>query len=115
MRSAKSQRELVKPPVVVPENWQGEILDGYTFSFGQAVQDGPKRQSVEFSYIGTSAVFTPPQARLAWSGVIMIVAPTPMRSLCPKTLDDLQAPNVSFRSACRSGPLESNFPTYSEC
>jgi hypothetical protein len=63
MRSAKPKRELVRPPVVGPGNWKSEILDGYTFSFGQAVQDGPPRRSVEFSYIIMQAIFTSPEAR----------------------------------------------------
>jgi hypothetical protein len=64
--------------VIEPGNWQGEILDGYTVSFGQAVQHGPPRRSVEFSYITMSAVLTSPEARFAWP-VIMVFVPTPIK------------------------------------
>jgi len=67
---------LLNPPEVKPGNWQGEILDGYTVSLGQVVQNGPPRQSVEFSYIVTPAVFTSPDAQFA-PGIVMIFAPTP--------------------------------------
>ena len=80
MRSAKPKRELVRPPVVGPGNWQSEILGGYTVSFGQAAQEGPPRRSVEFSYIIMQAIFTSPEARFAWPGVIMIFAPTPIKA-----------------------------------
>jgi hypothetical protein len=80
MRPAKQKRKLVKPPVVGPGNWQGEILDGYIVSFGQAVQDGSPRRSVEFSYIVMPAVFTSPNAQFAWPGIVLILAPTPMKA-----------------------------------
>ena len=56
-----------------------KYLDGYTVSFGQAVQNGPPRRSVEFSYIIMPAVFTSPEAQFACPGVILILAPTPMK------------------------------------
>jgi hypothetical protein len=65
MSPAKRKTPFPNPPEVKPGDWQGEILDGYTFSFGQAVQRGPPRQSVEFSYIVTVAIFTSPDARFA--------------------------------------------------
>jgi hypothetical protein len=80
MRPAKQKAKLPDTPVVEPGNWQGEILEGYTVSFGQAVQDGPPRRSVEFSYIVTPAVFTSPKAQFAWPGIILIFAPTPIRT-----------------------------------
>jgi hypothetical protein len=102
MRSAKSKRELVKPPVIRPGNWQGEVLKGYTVSFGQAVQEGPPRQSVEVSYIVTPAIFTAPDAQFAWPGIILIFAPTPIQPkfsgagllLCAKRLLSL---NLSLK------------------
>jgi hypothetical protein len=63
MRSAKQKRTLVKPPEIKAGNWHGEVLGGYTISFGQAVQDGPPRRSVEFSYIVMPAVLTSPHRR----------------------------------------------------
>jgi hypothetical protein len=34
---------------VRPGNWRGEIVSGGTLNFGQVVQEGPPRQSVEFT------------------------------------------------------------------
>ncbi|OMI09267.1 hypothetical protein BSN85_17185 [Bradyrhizobium brasilense] len=84
MPRATKKRPVINPPEVEPGSWQGELLDGHTVSFGQAVQDGPPRRSVEFSYIVIPAVFTPPKARFVWPGAIMIFAPTPMK---PESLD----------------------------
>jgi hypothetical protein len=83
MRSAKQKRMLVKPPVVGPGNWHGEILGGGTVNFGQVVQHNPGRQSVEFSYLVISAIFTPPEKQFTWPGVVLIFAPTPMKSVRP--------------------------------
>jgi hypothetical protein len=51
----------------------------YTISFAQAVQDGPPRRSVEFSYIVMPAVFASPNTQFAWLDIILIFAPTPMK------------------------------------
>src|SRR5579871_6964098 len=83
MRAAKSQRELLKPPVVEPGKWHGEILSGGTFNLGQVVQHNPGRQSVEFSYLVISAIFTPPEKQFTWPGVVLIFAPTPIKSARP--------------------------------
>ena len=83
MRPAKSRREIVKPPAVQPGNWHGEILGGVTVNFGQVVQHNPGRQSVEFSYLVISAIFTPPEKQFTWPGVVLIFAPTPMKSVHP--------------------------------
>jgi hypothetical protein len=80
MSRVAKKRPPLNPPEVKPGNWQSEILDGYTISFGQIMQDGPPRRSVEFSYIVTSAVFTWPNAQFAWPGIILIFAPTPMKT-----------------------------------
>jgi hypothetical protein len=64
MPAAAKNTAFLNPPEVKPSNWQGEILDGYAVSFGQAVQRGPPRQSVEFSYIVTS-IFTSPDTQFA--------------------------------------------------
>jgi hypothetical protein len=79
MRAAKQSRGRLKPPEITLSNSQGEILDGDTASFGQAVQDGPPRQSADVSYIVMSAIFTSPNAQFAWPGVILIFAPTPLQ------------------------------------
>ena len=80
MSRATKKRPFLNPPEVRPGNWQGEILDGYTVSLGQVVQDGPPRQSIEFSYIVTPAVFTSPNAQFAWPGIVLIFAPTPLKT-----------------------------------
>lgn len=49
-------------------------------SFGQVVQDGPPRRSVEFTYMIMPAALTMPEARFTWPGVIMIMTPTPMKT-----------------------------------
>jgi hypothetical protein len=47
------------------------------------VQGGPPRQSIEFSYFVTPAVFTSPNAQFAWPGIVLIFAPTPMKTEFP--------------------------------
>lgn len=71
-------------PAVRPGNWRGELLGGCTVNFGQVVQPGPQRQSVEFSYMIMPAALTMPEARFTWPGVIMIMAPTPMKTEFPE-------------------------------
>ena len=80
MSRATRKRPFLNPPEVKPGNWQGEILDGYTVSLGQVVQDGPPWRSVEFSYIVTPAVFTSPDAQFAWPGIVLIFAPIPLKT-----------------------------------
>ena len=70
-------------PEVRPGNWKGEIVGGFTVNFGQVVQGGPPRQSVEFTYMIVPAALTMPEARFTWSGVIMIMTPTPMKTKFP--------------------------------
>lgn len=74
------KRLLPNLPEIRPGNWQGEILDGYTISPGQVVQDGPPRRSMEFSYIVTPAVFTSPDVQFAWPGIVLIFAPTQLKT-----------------------------------
>ena len=100
MRPAKQKRTL-QPPVVRPGNWHGEILGGGTVNFGQVVQHNPGRQSVEFSYLVISAIFTPPERDFTWPGVILIFAPTPMRLVRP------DAGDVRFLGRQWSGVAES--------
>ncbi|WP_441281120.1 hypothetical protein [Tardiphaga sp. 862_B3_N1_1] len=49
-------------------------------NFGQVVQPGPDRQSVEFTYIVMPGAFIGPDASFAWPGIVLIMAPTPMRT-----------------------------------
>lgn len=81
-RDAKEKLSF-KPPDVKPGNWRGEIVGGYSVNFGQVVQPGPPRRSVEFTYMIMPAAFTMPEARFIWPGVIMIVTPTPMKTEFP--------------------------------
>lgn len=83
MQSAKQKRRLVKPPVIELGNWHGEILGGGTVNLGQVVQHNPARQSVEFSYLVIPAIFTPPEPQFTWPGVVLIFAPTPMKTVRP--------------------------------
>jgi hypothetical protein len=82
MRAAK-KRPFLNPPEVRPGNWRGEILGGRTVNFGQTVQLGPPRRSIGFSYLVIPAIFTPQEARFTWPGVILIFAPTPMKTVSP--------------------------------
>lgn len=74
-RDAKKKPSF-KMPDVKPGNWRGEILGSCTVNFGQVVQPGAPRQSIEFTYMIMPAAFTMPEARFTWPGVIMIVTPT---------------------------------------
>lgn len=81
-RTAK-KRPAFKLPEIRPGNWRGEIFGSCTVNFGQVVQPGPPRQSVEFTYIIMPASLTMPEAHFTWPGVIMIMTPTPMKTEFP--------------------------------
>lgn len=81
-RNAKKKTSL-KLPYIKPGNWCGEILGSCTVNFGQVVQPGPPRQSVEFTYMLMPAAFTMPEERFTCPGVIMIMTPTPMKTEFP--------------------------------
>jgi hypothetical protein len=78
-----NKKSSFRRPDVKPGNWRGEILGGCTVSFGQVVQPGPPRQSVEFTYLTMPAAFTMPEVRSTWPGVIMVMTPTPMKTEFP--------------------------------
>jgi hypothetical protein len=78
-----NKKTSLKLPDVKPGNWRGEILGGCTIDFGQVVQPGPPRQSIEFTYMIMPAAFTMTEARFTWPGVIMILTPTPMKMEFP--------------------------------
>ena len=81
MSQTTKKRPVLTSPEARSGDWQGEILDdGYAISFGQTMQDGPPRRSVEFSYIVAPAVFTSPNEQFAWPGVILIFAPNPTKT-----------------------------------
>lgn len=81
-RDTKKKTSL-KLPDVKPGDWRGELLGSCTINFGQVVQPGPPRQSVEFTYMIMPAAFTMPEARFTWPGVVMIMTPTPMKTEFP--------------------------------
>ena len=70
-------------PEVKAGDWRGEIVGSCTVNFGQVVQEGPPRQSVEFTYIILPAALIMPEPRFTWPGVIMIMNPTPMKTAFP--------------------------------
>lgn len=81
-RAAKNTSPLTLPDVK-PGNWRGEILGNCTVSFGQVVQDGPPRHSVEFTYMVMPAILTMPEPKFTWPGIVMIMAPTSMKTDFP--------------------------------
>ena len=58
-------------------------MEAATVNFGQVVQPGLPRQSVEFTYVIMPAAFTMPEVRFTWPGVTMIITPTPMKTEFP--------------------------------
>ncbi|MET3794692.1 hypothetical protein [Aquamicrobium terrae] len=83
MPKSKGKKPAIMLPDIKPGNWRGEILGSRTVNFGQVVQPGPPRQSVEFTYMIMPAAITMPEARFTWLGVIMIMTPTPMKTEFP--------------------------------
>jgi hypothetical protein len=65
---------------IEPGNWQGEIVGIGSVHFGQEVQDGPPRQSVEFSYVFMSASVKRDGDKSPWPATIMLIAPTIMKT-----------------------------------
>ncbi|MEE4013465.1 hypothetical protein V1T76_15440 [Roseibium sp. FZY0029] len=62
-----------------PGHWKGEVIGISSVYFGQEVQDGPPRQSVEFSYVILSAALKHHDADEIWPATIAVVAPTPLK------------------------------------
>jgi len=81
-RRAQRHNGLTLPPVT-PGDWKGEIVGSGSINLGQVVQPGPPRQSVEFSYIILPASLHMPSPRFLWPGVVMIMAPTPLKAEFP--------------------------------
>lgn len=79
MTVRKKAHRLQLPPLVAGE-WRGEILGSANINFGQVVQPGPPRQSVEFTYVILPASLIMPNAAFRWPGIVMIMAPTPMKT-----------------------------------
>lgn len=81
-RRTREKREFKLPPVM-PGDWQGEIYCGGSVNLGQAVQPGPPPQSVEFSYMVVPASLLMPNPKFRWPGIVMIMAPTPLKAEYP--------------------------------
>lgn len=79
MTARKRAGGLQLPPIVAGE-WRGEIVGAPGINFGQVVQPGPPRQSVEFTYIILRAALRMSNSAFTWPGVVMIMAPTPMKT-----------------------------------
>ncbi|RVD46263.1 hypothetical protein EN812_18300 [Mesorhizobium sp. M4B.F.Ca.ET.169.01.1.1] len=82
MTVRKKDGRLKLPPIVAGE-WRGEVVGPASVNFGQVVQPGPPRQSVEFTYIILPATLIMPDAVFRWPGVVMIMATTPMKTEFP--------------------------------
>ncbi|MER9696996.1 hypothetical protein [Mesorhizobium sp. M0146] len=82
MTVRKKATRLQLPPLVAGE-WRGEIVGSANINFGQVVQQGPPRQSVEFTYVILPALLVMPNAAFRWPSVVMIMAPTPMKTEHP--------------------------------
>ncbi|TPI78506.1 hypothetical protein [Mesorhizobium sp. B2-8-9] len=82
MTVRKKGDRLKLPPIVAGE-WRGEIVAPASVNFGQVVQPGPPRQSVEFTYIILPATLIMPDAAFRWPGIVMVMAPTPLKTDFP--------------------------------
>ncbi|MER8766430.1 hypothetical protein [Mesorhizobium sp. M0968] len=82
MTVRKKGDRLKLPPIVAGE-WRGEIVAPASVNFGQVVQPGPPRQSVEFTYVILPATLIMPDAAFRWPGIVMIMAPTPLKTEFP--------------------------------
>jgi hypothetical protein len=80
MPKAKSKRPRFELPSVRPGYWRGEILGGCALNFGQVVQPGRPRQSVEFTYMVIPAAVTMHEPHFTWPGIIMMMVPAPMKT-----------------------------------
>lgn len=77
---ARRKIDRLQLPAVVAGEWRGDIVGSANVNFGQVMQPGPPRQSVEFTYVILAASLTMPGAAFRWPGIIMIMAPTPMKT-----------------------------------
>ncbi|MER9978121.1 hypothetical protein [Mesorhizobium sp. M0085] len=95
MTVRKKGDRLKLPPIVAGE-WRGEIVAPASVNFGQVVQPGPPRQSVEFTYVILPATLIMPDAAFRWPGIVMIMAPTPLKTEFPETRARSSRP-IAFR------------------
>lgn len=80
MPRTKHKSEGFKLSDIVPGSWKGELIGGASINFGQVVQPGEPRQAVEFSYCITAVALAMPDGKFRWPGVLMLIAPTPMKT-----------------------------------
>ncbi|UCI32150.1 hypothetical protein [Mesorhizobium sp. B4-1-4] len=60
---------------MVAGEWRGEIVGSANVNFGQVVQQGPPRQSFEFTYVILATSLIMPNAVFRWPGIVMAMAP----------------------------------------
>ncbi|BCG98691.1 hypothetical protein MesoLj131b_06910 [Mesorhizobium sp. 131-2-5] len=82
MTARTKTNRLQLPPLVAGE-WRGEIVGSANINFGHVVQPGPPRQSVEFTYVILAASLIMPNTAFRRPGIVMIMAPTPMKTEHP--------------------------------
>lgn len=67
---------------IITGDWVGELGPATSVHFGQVVQPGPPRQSIELSYLVAPATLLMPDKKSRWPGVVTFWAPTPMKTEC---------------------------------
>ncbi|WP_081631119.1 hypothetical protein [Aureimonas ureilytica] len=70
-------------PAVLSGSWTGEILGAANVNFGQEVQPGPPRRSVEFTYAIIPVSLIGPGSSFRWPGVLSIFVPNPLKPDSP--------------------------------
>lgn len=70
-------------PAILPGSWKGDLLGAASVNFGQEVQPGPPRQSIEFTYAIMPVSLTGPGSSFAWPGILAIFVPNPLNSDSP--------------------------------
>ncbi len=96
MPTARRKLGRFRLPDIIAGSWTGELVGTVSVHFGQTVQPGPPRQSVEFSYLLGAALLLPPDKKFRWPGIVTCWAPTPMKREFPDA-------GLMFRS----GPMPS--------
>jgi len=81
--TAQRKSSRLQLPAIVAGEWRGEIVGSANVNFGQVVQPGPPRQSVEFTYVILAASLIMPNKAFRWPGTVMIMAPIPMKTEHP--------------------------------
>lgn len=83
MPNAGPKERAFRLPEIGPGRWRGDILGRCTVNFGNIVQPGEPRRSVEFTYMVMPAAFIGPGKSFVWPGVVIIFAPTAMEPETP--------------------------------